>query len=635
MSPLSQPPDDRSGGGAAPRPKTASPRRRRTRPVSPRRARPKAQPARITAAELRSGWAWLREFPRRAWALLSRLWRTERRRTLIVLAAAVGVAVLLGWLGTGGREIWEIMLTVGLGALVLAVSTDHRTIGGVVVAVLGLSLIGTFAGPRWNPQPLTDSLAPSTTDTSIGGTVATAAVGTYEVETTTITITQADGEEVPALLRRPVGVEEDTPGVVFMHGAGTHSIWGFTEQAEALTSTGVTTLVPSKPMENYSATDRDYLSMAADYQRSLDYLVALDGVDSGGVGIYGESEGAIPGVVLTAEDDRVAFLILASAPVVRLREQAALAVDSYMRNVGVPQAMLDLIPRVLGSAEIPGGGFEYADFDSVSYLETITVPILMMYGTADASMPLVQGPSTVWEALQAADNDQLTVRYYDGANHGLKLGITTDGSLAPGVTRDLSRWVNGLPDTAAAVPHVAGATPTQAYWAQRPASTRWYASGDLMLATFVIGFGLMVAAGLGWLLGQGPRLRGRRGLHLPDPIGRWAVSLSVSVSVAWALYIVYILGVASLATSYHTNYLFSYGGWVVVQLVAVVAVVILVKLTYRARLMRAAAHAANQERGEKGRWLTVPAAAVLSAVVIGAATLLVAIAYWGLFPMLV
>ncbi|WP_238994132.1 acyl-CoA thioester hydrolase/BAAT C-terminal domain-containing protein [Actinomyces sp. 565] len=612
-------------------------RTRRGRPMTilARRIGPKRQPARITAAELRSGWAWMREFPHRAWTLLSGLWRTERRRTLIVLAAAIGVAILMGLLGTGGREIWEILLTIGLGALVLAVSTDHRTIGGVAVTVLGLSLVGTLAGPRWNPQPLTDSLAPTTTDTSIGGAVTTAPVGTYAVDTSTVMVTQADGEEVPALLRRPIGVDADTPGVVFMHGAGTHSIWGFSEQAESLASAGVTTLVPSKPMEDYSTTERNYLSMAADYQCSLDYLIALDGVNADDVGVYGESEGAIPGVVLTAQDERVAFLILASAPVVRLREQAALAVDSYMRNVGVPDAMLDLIPRVLGSTQIPGGGFEYADFDSVAYLETISVPVLMVYGTADASMPLVQGPGTVWEALQDAGNDQLTVRYYDGANHGLKLGITTDGSLAPGVTRDLSRWVTGLPETAAAEPHVAGATPTQAYWAQTPDPTRWYASGDLMLATLVIGFGLMVMAGIGWLVGQAPRLRGRRGLHLPDPIGRWSVSLCMSVTAAWLLYVVYILGVASLATSYRTNHLFSYGGWVVVQLVAVIAVVMLVKLVYRARLMRAAAHDANRERGEKGRWLTVPAAAVLSAAVIGAATLLVAIAYWGLFPMLV
>ncbi|WP_257210862.1 hypothetical protein [Actinomyces ruminis] len=116
MLPVSRQSDDRSGEDAPSRPETESPQRVRTRPVSPRRARPKAQPARITRAELRSGWAWLREFPHRAWTLLSWLWRTERRRTLIVLAAAIGVAALMGLLGTGRREIWEIMLTIGLGA---------------------------------------------------------------------------------------------------------------------------------------------------------------------------------------------------------------------------------------------------------------------------------------------------------------------------------------------------------------------------------------------------------------------------------------------------------------------------------------------------------------------------------------
>ena len=113
-------------------------------------------------------------------------------------------------------------------------------------------------------------------------------------------MTQADGKVVPALLRRPVGAGRDTPGVVFLHGAGTHTIEGFAEQAEALASAGATTLVPSKPMEDYSLTERDYTAMAADYARSVAYLRALDGVDPARVGLYAESEGGYPGVVFKA-----------------------------------------------------------------------------------------------------------------------------------------------------------------------------------------------------------------------------------------------------------------------------------------------------------------------------------------------
>jgi len=146
-------------------------------------------------------------------------------------------------------------------------------------------------------------------------------VGTYEVAVERVWVTQADGETVPALLRRPVGAGRDTPGVVFLHGAGTHTIEGFAEQADALASAGATTLVPSKPMEDYSLTERDYTAMAADYARSVAYLRALDGVDPARVGLYAESEGGYPGVVLAGTDPDIAFLVLASAPVVALREQ--------------------------------------------------------------------------------------------------------------------------------------------------------------------------------------------------------------------------------------------------------------------------------------------------------------------------
>ena len=399
----------------------------------------------LTAQELRSGWTWIKAFPRRAWHLLLGLWRQERRRLLVMAAGVLVAVIVLAALGTGGAEIWDITTTLALGAVVLAVSRDHRTIGAVIVTCLALSLVGTLAGPRWSPVAVKDSLVPSTTDTRIGGDVETAPVGSYEVATSQVTITQTDGEEVPALLRRPVGVDEPTPGVVFLHGAGTHTQAGFAEQAEALASAGATTLVPNKPTENYSLTERDYVSMAADYEQSLVYLRGLDGVDSGRVGVYAESEGGYPGVILAGTDPQVAFLVLASAPVVMIRQQATYAAGSYLKRVGVPDALLDAAARLLGSRELPRGAFDYADFDARPYEEKITAPVLMLYGTGDSSMPLVQGPATIWDSIRKAGNTQLTVRYYDGANHGLKLGTTTDGPLAPGVARDLSvgHWPAG------------------------------------------------------------------------------------------------------------------------------------------------------------------------------------------------
>ena len=64
---------------------------------------------------------------------------------------------------------------------------------------------------------------------------------------------------------------------------------------------------------------------------------------------------------------------------------------------------------------------------------------------------------------------------------------------------------------------------------------------------------------------------------------------------------------------------------------AVVAVVILVKLVGRIWLVRGH-HRRGRHAG--GRWLTAPSALVLLCVLAGAVVLLVDLAYWGLFPML-
>lgn len=603
-------------------------------PRSRRSPRPSRGEPYLSRAEAASAWQWLRVFPRRAARLVAWLWRQERARVGVVLAATLVACLVLALLGTGRTEISSIVVTTALGALVLAVSRDHRTVGAVVVTVLGLSLVGTLAGPRWAPVAAEESMRPATASTVIGGAVATPPVGTYEVEQTTLEVPQPDGSVAKALLRRPVGAREPAPGVVFLHGAGTHTQAGFAEQAQALASAGAVTLVPDKPSAGDSLTSRDYVAMAAAYQRSVELLRRTTGVDPHRVGVYAESEGNYPGVVLAGTDPDLAFLVLASAPVVQMRQLATFAAGSYLSNVGVPAPLMTGAARLLGARTLPGGAFQYADFDPVPYMEQVTAPVLMLYGTADSSMPLVQGPQTVRDAIAHAGNTDLTVRYYEGANHGLKLGRSTSGALAPGVARDLSRWVMGLPGTAGAAPAVAGATPVQDFLAQAPGPTRWYASGDLMLGTLVAGLLLIVVAGVTWLVGQAPRLVGRPGLHLPDPVGRWTGGVALGVLASWVMYAAYVAGVAKLALSYSSNRWWSYGGWLLAQLTSLLTVVLAVKLVRRVWLVRGHARQAAGA-GHGRRWLTLPAAGVLGCALAGAGVLLVALAYWGMFPLLV
>src|ERR1035437_4987907 len=96
-------------------------------------------------------------------------------------------------------------------------------------------------------------------------------------------------------------------------------------------------------------------------------------------------------------------------------------------------------------------------------------PVLIVYGTSDASMPTIQGAEQVIADIALAGNGDYTVRYYGGANHGIRIG----GEVSPVFLRDLSDWVGGLPGTASTWPRIAGAQPTQTFEAQPVPAPRW------------------------------------------------------------------------------------------------------------------------------------------------------------------
>lgn len=478
-----------------------------------------------------------------------------------------------------------------------------------------LAVLGAVTGPEWTPEPLTDQLDVETTDTAVGG-APQREPGELEFSSQILTI-ELDGAEVDARLLMPQGVEGPVPGAVFVHGAGTGRYEeAFTFQARALAAAGIATLVPDKRLDSYSTRHRDYVTMAADYQHSVDALRAVEGVDPARVGIYAESEGGWVAPVMAAEDPATSFVILASAPVVPPRQQAAFAVDAYLRNTGVPLSVFRAIPRAVGM-EFPGGGFEYADFDVQPWQQRLTQPLFMAYGTADDSMPIVQGPQQMIADAAVAGNDQVTVRYYADASHGIKVSR----ALAPGYVRDLATWVHGLPATATAAPRVAGAQPVQAYLAEPVPQPRWFGDGDLVLGVVIVGAGLLVVGPL--VLGAGvlARRRVRLARGLPWPLAALAVACLATV-VGLVLYLV---AIARLALEYERNALVVQGGWVAVRLAGVATIVVLAVLVERVRVVRADPDALVAA----GRFGHVAVGSVLA----GCTLLLVTLAYWGVFQL--
>lgn len=494
----------------------------------------------------------------------------------------------------------------------------HPRASAWVVLILILGLWGSWAGPGWNPQPMRTLIVPETSDTEIATSSPTASIGTYEVTESVISITLTDGTEIPATLRVPEGVEGLVPGMVFIHGTGTDSYKSFATEATDISSTGVITIVPEKRTSDYTTTHRDYVALAADYSDVFGYLVtSVAGVDPHRSGVYGVSEGCFIAPIVATDRSDVSFVTLVSAPVLSIREQGALAADTYLRNLGAPERLIRAIPRLIGQ-DFGEDTFDYIDFDVSTYQQKMTMPVLMLYGTADMSMPTVQGPLIMREDLAHVGNSDLTVRYYDGADHGLKV----DHVLVEQAMQDTADWVNGLPATADASPHIAGAQPSQNYVAGSVGRPHWFASGSLAIWILIIGMAVTVISLLITVCNVIiiPK-KHRMDFHGCGPKITLA---SLGIIVAWGVCFGYVLAIADLAVTYQQNQIIVQGGWLLSQTVALIAAWLVVRVAFSWY---------SACRGQdRITWLL---RVFLTITLVGELTLIFALAYWGFYPSII
>ncbi|MCL1899494.1 MAG: alpha/beta hydrolase [Promicromonosporaceae bacterium] len=521
-----------------------------------------------------------------------------------------------------------------------------RLAGRTAVILGGLAILGALVSPPWDPRPVRDHLIPETPSTVIGATqqgIQDGRIhrpGDFEVLTTEVTI-ELDGYTVGGLLREPIGAEAapDTnglTGIAFVHGAGTGlASEAFTAQAEQLASAGIVTLVPDKRLDTYSIFSRDYVTMADDYLRSVEFLRAWPGVDPELVGVYGESEGTWIVPVMQALDPSIAFTILVSAPVVPPRVQAAFAVDNYLRHAGVPTQVFRAIPRALG-IPFPLGLLDYADFDVIPWLRQQSAPIMVVYGAVDPSMPIDQGSRIIIaETAIGGRGAPVTVRFYAGADHGLRI----DGIVVPELSRDIAAWAQGLPETADAEPRIAGAAPLQEFEATAVPSPVWWLNGNVVFGSLIVGLLLLLVSLSLWLStarsrhsharraianGEAPAVAMNRG------VPALLLALGLSSTATLVALVIYLMAVASLALNDEQSAWTVQGGWAGVRLLGVVTVVCVALLIDRAHRSHEAKRADEPHVSLVTGWL---AHLTFWTALTGSAIVTLWLTYWGVYQL--
>jgi hypothetical protein len=259
-------------------------------------------------------------------------------------------------------------------------------------------------------------------------------------------------------------------------------------------------------------------------------------------------------------------------------------------------------------------------------------PVFVVYGTGDASMPTIQGAEQVLRDTAIAGNGDVTVRYYEGANHGIRVG----GDVDAGFLRDVSGWVLGLPVTGDSAPRIAGAQPVQTYVAAPVPEPRWFGNGDVVLALAAAAVALIVLGPLAVLVARAAeeatdRVRRRRGATvvvagprfargvLPRLVALGLGAIATVLGLVW-----YIVAVARLALDYQRNDLVVQGGWIVVRVLGIAVVVVGVLLLRRCRRISLSGGVAAPG---------IVRTSVLWAGVVGSVVLLVVLAYWGVFQL--
>ena len=492
-----------------------------------------------------------------------------------------------------------------------------RLMSMTLVAILGLGVTGNVMEASWRPAEFT--VPAEFSDVPLGPAV-DAPVLHNSIDYQDIAV-DIDGEAVQGLVYAP-RTSGQHPAVLFVHGAGTKDRSEFEEQAEFLAKAGIVALVLDKRDNDYSPWHRDYEKMAGDVLAGVDALRQRADVDPSQIGLFAESEGTWIAPVAAVEDPGIAFLVMVSAPIVAPAQQATYATLMALEGLDVPEPVKRAVAKGIGTALSLPNLLEYATFDVLPWLERVDQPILMIYGTEDPALPIVEGAQLV---IESAPGD-VAVRYFAGAQHGIRIGDVS-GSFAPGYLDTLATWIFGRESVD--LPEISGGQPEQILSAEAAPRPRWYATAYAHLVVLAL-------AAAGYLAGPAASIvsrlrRGRSAQRISRSLRRRLRWLRILGLASLGGLVAYFIGLSHLALNHLTSPLLTYGVWALVWIVTAAAVMALVSLWYSDDWKQPESQFVEASVATAARPLTRVEMIALAGAVSGTILLLLIVTYWGVF----
>lgn len=296
-------------------------------------------------------------------------------------------------------------------------------------------------------------------------------------------ITIKDGDTILSgiLVLPEADVTKPYPAILLVHGSGPALGAQFMGLMRYFASQGFAALIWDKPGCGKSTGDwgeQNFNARANEVLAAINDLKKVNFIDPKRIGLWGISQGGWILPLAASMSTDVAFLIPISGPGITPKEQGQYANEHFFKASGLSekdverakdfmatfdklaqedaptQKVFELIEKFKNDAWFrviaPAvGDFSKAfafsknlareNYDPVAILEKVRCPVLAIWGEEDMLVPAQKSKEIFEQALKKADNKDVTLKIFLGADHGI-IDKTT-GKVADGFLQTMGNWL--------------------------------------------------------------------------------------------------------------------------------------------------------------------------------------------------